>query len=62
MHGLLSGGPIEHLKRGWALMPFVGTRAHFWIEDKETMPPKIREGGRVRYYRWLTRCAEYNPK
>ena len=47
---LLSDGPVEHLKRGWALMPFIGSRAHFWIEDTETIIPQIRDGGRVRYY------------
>lgn len=52
---LMSDGPIEHLKQGWALMPFVGERAHYWIEDKKTMPPKIRDGGRVRYY--TSRCG-----
>lgn len=49
----LSGGPIDILKQGWALMPFVGKRAHFWIEDTDTMPPTIGEAGRVRYYRAL---------
>lgn len=51
--GALSGGPLDSLKRGWALMPFVGKRAHYWIEDIETMPPTIGKAGRVRYYRSL---------
>lgn len=34
-------------------MPFVGKRAHYWIEDTKTMPPTIGEAGRVRYYQAL---------
>ena len=52
---LLSGGPIEHLESGWALMPFVGSCAHHWTEDKKTMLPQVRDGGRVRYY--TSRCG-----
>lgn len=50
----MSGGPIEHLVSGFALMPFVGTKAHYWIEDKQTLPPTIGGAGRVRYY--TSRC------
>lgn len=52
---LISNGPIEHLKADWALMPFVGKRAHYWTEDKDTMPSMIRGGGQVRYY--TSRCG-----
>lgn len=52
---VLSDGPINHLESGWALMPFVGERAHYWVEDKKTMSPQIRDGGRVRYY--TSRCG-----
>lgn len=52
---LISNGPIEHLKSDWALMPFVGKCAHYWTEDKDTMPPKINDGGHVRYY--TSRCG-----
>lgn len=48
---LLSVGPLENLKRGWALLPFVGKRAHYWVEDTKTMPSTIGKAGRVRYYR-----------
>lgn len=47
----ISAGPIEHMEKGWAVMPFVGGKAHYWVEDKDTMPPKIRYGERVRYYK-----------
>lgn len=52
---MMSGGPITSLSKGWAILPFIGQRAHYWIEDKETMPPKIGETGRVRYY--TSRCG-----
>lgn len=52
---LMSGGPINHLERGWALLPFVGKCAHYWTEDNKTMMPEIRDGGRVRYY--TARCG-----
>ena len=29
---MISGSPIE-LENGWALMPFVGNRAHYWELD-----------------------------
>lgn len=44
-------GVIEHLREGWAKLPFQGQRGHYWTEDDDTMPPTIAEGGRVRYYR-----------
>ena len=50
MDGHIAIGAIEHLTKGWALLPFQGKRAHFWEEDTTTLPPKIRDGGRVRYY------------
>lgn len=56
MKQLLSGGPIQHLKKGWAIFPFQGKIAHYWIEDTETMMPQIRDGGRVRYYK--SRCGQ----
>ena len=52
---LFSEGPIEHLEKGWALMPFVGGKAHYWIENKGTMTPTISGGGRVRFY--TSRCG-----
>ena len=30
--GKFSGGPIEDLVDGWALIPFVGERGHYWRE------------------------------
>lgn len=48
---ILSGGPIEHLLQGYALIPFTGRKPHYWKEDAETMLPAICDGGRVRYYR-----------
>lgn len=30
--GKFSGGPIESLLDGWALIPFVGMRGHYWRE------------------------------
>lgn len=50
---MISGGPIWNLKKGWALLPFVGKRAHYWIEDTTTMVPNISEVGRTRYYNSL---------
>lgn len=47
---MMSGGPINPFTKGWAIIPFSGEKPHFWIEDKETMPPKIGKHGRVRYY------------
>lgn len=41
------------LSSGWALMPFLGERVHYWNEDKSTMPPTISDGCRVRYYESL---------
>lgn len=44
--------PIEHLRSGWAKLPFQGSRGHYWTED--TNPPAelpvMAEGGRVRWY------------
>lgn len=48
--GYFAIGPIEHLTKGWAVMPFIGRKAHHWTEDTKTMQPTIRDGGRVRYY------------
>lgn len=48
---MISGGPIQHLTKGWAVIPFVGKRAHWWIEDTETMADTAPEGpAPVRYY------------
>lgn len=30
--GSFSGGPIEDFSDGWALIPFVGERGHYWRE------------------------------
>lgn len=46
----ITDGVIEHLRKGWAILPFRGERGHFWAEDTKTMEPTIAEGGRVRYY------------
>lgn len=43
----MSGGPIEPFPEGWALIPFVGERAHYW---RETVPGMCG-GVRVRNYR-----------
>lgn len=48
----VTDGVIEHLRRGWAKIPFSGKRGHYWVED-DTPPAEctvIAEGGRVRYY------------
>ena len=45
--GELSGGPIK-LSRGWALIPFIGSKAHFWVEQE--VEPYIDKNGRVRFY------------
>lgn len=47
---VLSGGPIEHLREGWARIPFRGNKAHWWAEEPLD-PPLIAGGGRVRTYR-----------
>lgn len=47
---MFSGGPIQHLRQGWALFPFQGRTPHYWVEDTTTMPPKVGAAGRVRYY------------
>lgn len=47
---LLSGPPLKNLRKGWALLPFVGNRAHYWIEDTEIPLAKLDERGRIRYY------------
>lgn len=47
---LFSGGQIEHLESGWALMSFIGQKAHYWVEDLTTMKPIVRGGVPVRYY------------
>lgn len=26
----ISGGPIEQFREGWAILPFVGDKPHFW--------------------------------
>jgi len=46
----ISGGPIRPFTRGWAKFPFVGKRAHHWEEVTDLLPPKIGDGGRVRYF------------
>ena len=55
--GYFGLGPLQNFRSGWALFPFVGVsggdrpqRAHYWREDKKTMPPRISDGGRVRYF------------
>lgn len=49
----LSIGPLYNFSGGWALFPFVGKCAHYWREDKKTLPPQIGDGGRVRYFQSL---------
>lgn len=31
--GTFSGPPIEGFERGWALIPFAGTKPHYWLPD-----------------------------
>lgn len=54
MSAYLAFGAIEHLRCGWAIIPFVGTRPHYWIEE-ECEVPYIDAGGIVRFYR--SRCG-----
>lgn len=58
MSNQISGGPIKNFKQGWAKFVFGGAKAHYWIEDEDTMPPKISTDGRVRYYR--SQCGLLN--
>jgi hypothetical protein len=27
----ISGGPIEGFREGWAILPFVGNKPHYWL-------------------------------
>ena len=29
----MTAGPIKHFKKGWAVLAFVGQKAHFWADD-----------------------------
>lgn len=46
----ITDGVFEHLRKGWAKLPFQGKVGHYWTEDTKTMEPTIAEGGRVRWY------------
>lgn len=46
---IISGPPIK-LHNGWARMPFVGMKSHYWREDRHTLPAQISERGRTRFY------------
>ena len=46
-------GPIEHLQDDWAIIPFIGEKAHYWEEIKPKGMTDIDESGRKRYYRSL---------
>ena len=50
--GYLAIGPIKHLKKGWAIIPFIGRKAHYWTEEELTSG-YIDKYGRVRFYNSL---------
>lgn len=45
-----SGGPFELTGEGWALIPFRGSRGHYWHEVELPDVPHIADGGRVRAF------------
>ncbi|MCU7839737.1 MAG: hypothetical protein KZQ94_10225 [Candidatus Thiodiazotropha sp. (ex Troendleina suluensis)] len=51
-HGFISGGPIE-LENGWAIIPFVGERAHYWERNEIEGFAQIFKGEQVKPYKSL---------
>tara|TARA_R110000796_G_scaffold95459_2_gene200688 strand:+ start:21523 stop:21789 length:267 start_codon:yes stop_codon:yes gene_type:complete len=54
----ITGEPIKHHRDGWAKFCFGGDKAHWWVEDTKTLPPKITDQGQTRYYKSL--CGQHN--
>ena len=54
--GQFAGGPIANFTGGWALIPFVGRKPHFWTECTESarkVIPDMPEDARA----WRALCG-----
>lgn len=56
---MISDGPIEGFKGGWAKIPFRGRLGHYWQSQQEVLravgEPEITKRGRIRL--WMSLCG-----
>lgn len=51
MTGYLTDGPIQNFTKGWAIIPFRGSKAHYWIQEYPDTPFFDDDGHEVRLFR-----------
>ncbi|HBA33309.1 MAG TPA: hypothetical protein DCZ12_04150 [Gammaproteobacteria bacterium] len=55
MNNIISGGPLTG-KAAWALIPFIGDRAHYWRAVPDSRVAFIHAGERVQV--WKSLCGQ----